>query len=195
MGTYNMKEKPILFSTPMVKAILDGRKTMTRRVMNPQPDIALGIGEVCKHGSDNANEWIKCCCPYQIGIKLWVRETFRYFDDGDLYYKEYFGDSIPVHSDDDPYKWKWTPSIFMPREASRINLEITNIRVEKLQDTSTEDIKAEGWDDRGLLFPNVNTDYKCRNKWFIPLWDLINAKRGYGWDVNPWVFVIEFKRI
>jgi hypothetical protein len=170
-----MKERPILFSTPMVQAILEGRKTQTRRVIKPQPE-PLEDGFMLPLHPD---------CPYgYIGDRLWVRETFAYHHTGRLFYKA----DIPVvcHKN-----WKWKPPIFMPRSASRITLEITDIRVERLQDITRSDIYAEG-----LIVPQEHQeDYKeyLLNAW-IELWDSINAKK-HPWQSNPYVWVVEFKRI
>ena len=163
-----MKERPIIFSTPMVKAILDGRKTQTRRVIKDQPP--LSMRDMFKPKN------LKC--PYgQVGDRLWVRETFKpyncmggfaYKADGDL------STGFP-----------WKPSIHMPRGASRITLEITESRAERLQDISEEDAKAEGV----KCCPNAVSDYKHH---FMILWDSINGKK-YPWDSNPWVWVISFK--
>jgi hypothetical protein len=177
-------DRPILFSTPMVKAILDGRKTMTRRV--------------CK------NAHIPCS-PYQIGMRLWVRETFRYYDgEGD----ETVQQSIEYRADGDPNKkykdLHWKPSIFMPRWASRITLEITNVKVERLQEITEGDAEKEGvqptlWfqptkneDDDLTLSDNIgNISYK---NGFANIWQKINGKK-YPWASNPWVWVIEFERV
>lgn len=199
-----MKERPILFSGEMVRAILDGRKTMTRRVIKVQPpDDAYILGRMVESTAraDRKNEgklhWIKFNdsriissdktyfkCPYgQIGDMLWVRETYIEDTNG-IHYKA-----------DDKFNCAkelggWTPSIFMFREYSRINLEITNIRVERLSDITEEDAKAEGVAKEG------NTVYPYSFKeMFSHLWDSINSKRGFGWDKNPWVWVIEFRRV
>lgn len=162
-----MNEHPIIFSTEMVRAILDGRKTMTRRVIN-HPERYEHIRE-CDF-----------CCPYgQVGDKLWVRESFLIKHDyktpkGFPYYKTNFCDDKIT---------KWKPSIFMPRWASRITLEITGIRVERLQEISEQDAK-----DEGICFYDDNAVDVFRE-----LWDSINAKRGYSWESNPFVWVIEFK--
>lgn len=222
-----MKEYPILFSAPMVRAILNGVKTQTRRVVKPR-----GV-------SDDVTQWLHAMakgvdmlCPYgKPGDVLWVRETFvlaRYDDepkflvdhpiqhnpgDGSEWSEEYWlytyyraTDPAPDLSyeddenDDGEPKCKWRPSIFMPRWASRITLEIVNIRVERVQEITRSDAKAEGasfvwrWDatrkpelhKRGVLNPYIAN--------YSVLWDEINKERGFGWDVNPFVWVIEFKR-
>ena len=195
-----MKEHPILFSTPMVRAILEGRKTQTRRVIQPQPEITFRpIDDKCNEviwsdskrvlsiggGGDVLGACVRELCPYGYrGDHLWVRETW--LQDGDIYlYKADFGKGILS----DSWNGHWKPSIHMPRKASRLTLEIVNIRAERLQDISEEDARAEGagwWQPIG------------KNKTYIldfgMLWNSINSARGYGWDVNPWVWVVEFKR-
>lgn len=140
-----MKERPILFSGEMVRAILEGRKTQTRRVIKPQPDSArnsvfVKSGFETKHGYE-----IKC--PYgQPGDRLWVRETWGLWDtdpkDGPERAKIFYR-ATDENRRDLRYQ-RWRPSIHMPRWASRINLEITNIRIERVQDITEEDAKAEG---------------------------------------------------
>ena len=183
-----MKERPILFSGEMVQAILDGRKTQTRRVIKPQPGIAPGIGPVWK-GSDYCKEWIREC-PYGIhGDRLWVRETWASFKGG-VYYRAEGSNNARIEE-----TVGWRPSIFMPKIISRIWLEITDIRVERVQEISPQDVCREG------IRPTIPGGFEIDEcDWigaqqFKPLWDSINAKRGYGWDMNPWVWVISFRRI
>ena len=168
-----MAEKPILFSEPMIKAILDGRKTMTRRVLNPNK---------LHNGFAFDDPRIACGCPYgKPGDTLWVRETFSVncIDDKiSVFYRADCG------SDGDGAKWK--PSIFMPRKHSRINLHITEVRTERLQAISEADAIAEGIEHD----PHVRTWLK-----FAALWNRINEKRGYGWDANPWVWVVSFEKV
>lgn len=187
-----MKERPIIFSSPMVRAILEGRKTMTRRVINWK-NIAKQSG--CTKGSlawsptfnsfavFNGNNEVDVSlvdCPYgKPGDRLWVRETYRLPDGAPKGWVDY-------RADDSRDGFKWRPSIYMPRRASRIDLEIVSVRVERLQDISNKDIESEGACERACVTHRLS---------FQHLWDSINAKRGYGWDVNPWVWVVEFKRI
>lgn len=168
-----MKEKPIIFSTEMVRAILDGRKTQTRRVIKDK--------YIKSRWHDAEGEHILAVCPYEAGDRLWVRETWvPSFHGLDCLYKadEASNELFPVN--------KWKPSIHMPRWASRINLKITEVRAERINDISTEDCMAEGLEQR---IPYEGFRYRFRR-----LWDSINAKRGYSWESNPWVWVIEFKR-
>lgn len=196
-----MKEHPILFSAPMVKAILEGKKTMTRRVMKPQPDISqmrwngerweMSLGYPLGHDVPLS--------PYgSPGDKLWVRETWFQFIPPHL--QEGAGLSsmkrVWYRADEDcPFEGcKWRPSIFMPRAASRITLEVTGVRVERLQDISHDDALREGVDDADVgAYGFPVTSYAVGN--FHLLWDKINAGRGYSWESNPWVFAVEFKRV
>lgn len=188
-----MKERPILFSAPMVRAILEGRKTMTRRVIKNQCEhIGIGRDESgvfvhrhCEHDTGITR------CPYgQPGDRLWVRETFLYdyfmhentagipdLPDGQFSHRIVYRASNPDHPITVGSE-KWKPSIFMPRKYSRITLEITNVRVERLQDISEEYAKQEG-------FPDVVHFYE--------LWTILNGKES--WRANPWVWVVEFKRV
>ncbi len=200
-----MKERPILFSTPMVQAILDGRKTMTRRVIDFKK-IAKKAG--CSKGtlaySNTFNSWAvvdgngsadMCLvnCPYgQPGDRLWVRETFAVSSSGSIYRADTMLDSCTKGD----ISWKWKPSIFMPRWASRITLEITNVRVERLQDTSEDDARAEGVERFASGWKNY-TDFavvcQTARAAFRTLWESINGPGS--WNANPWVWVVEFRRI
>lgn len=282
-------ERPILFSGPMVRALLDGRKIMTRRVMKPQPIPSDGpffeYSDPALRGvwtneprwdnrdlfwveGDNEHRWRRC--PYgQPGDRLWVRETWT-ADVGHklagytgawwhevpkslrtrrsaemLYYR---ADDSRYHAPSDEVwalqsadelgpevrrsEWepsqedwegvRWQPSIFMPRWASRITLEITNVRVERLQDISPQDALAEGCGEIGDHLPAFPEKYEEwseveRERWragearatyiarcadadnaiaaFSQLWDSINAGRGYSFESNPWVWAISFQPI
>ena len=184
-----MKERPILFSTEMVKAILEGRKTQTRRVLR---DTTEHRGEQYNPAYierwKNDEGWAKICPYGKVGDRLWVRETFC---------DDCIQDPVPhrvcykANRENQPasdFCTKWKPSIFMPRWASRITLEITNIRVERVQDIGVKDALAEG----------VKYDVSVRGgdpvSRYQDLWDSINGEK-YPWSSNPWVWVIEFKRI
>jgi hypothetical protein len=173
-----MKDSPILMSGPMAKAILEDRKTMTRRVVKPQP--ASWVQELSNWYQDGMPE-----CPYGIpGDRLWVRETFsaRRTINGKIH------NDMPVIYRADgglaDASCGWRPSIFMPRWASRITLEITDVRVERLQEITEEDCISEGLK---LLQGGIRSE-------FAVLWDSINGKT-YPWASNPWVFVIAFRRL
>lgn len=190
------KIKPILFSTEMVRAILEGQKTVTRRVLKPQP-----LAEVTTlyrkedtniwrtHGAD---WWYEFRAPSIPGDTLWVRETWSRVETGEYLYK---ADS------EKPLSYLgWRPSIHMPKEAARLFMRVTGVRVERLQDIDVEGCRAEGISDcyktdspvylenlRKMAYPKV----------FAELWDstIKPADRSiYGWEVNPWVWVIGFER-
>ena len=189
-------EKPILFSTEMVKAILDGRKIQTRRVIKPQPDGIIKSSFV-KSGLEDIHGY-EIKCSWNIGMKLWVRETWT-GDDWCGYAYKADGTTLPIDCGEIEFT-RWKPSIYMHRKVSRINLLIKDIRVERIQDISIDDINKEGiacsdcWTE-GTLYNNFPHDDRCGCiNLFFNLWNSINAKRGYGWNVNPWVFVIEFEK-
>ena len=188
-----MKEYPILYTTENVKAILEGRKTQTRRVIKPQPYFENTHFGTRTHlawitSSFRTLEEIAQYCPYgQVGDRLWLRETFCqvcYKKDNvkDVCYKE---DLDVEHMACKLVKF--TPSIHMFRWASRITLEITEIRVQRVQEISDEDVVAEGFEK---VFPVAG--YMSRRLWYKNLWDSINGKK-YPWSTNPWVWAITFK--
>ncbi len=211
----------------MVRTVLDGRKTQTRRVIKRQPDSDeehvgwVGAAAVWRAdgiprplGDSTTNK-----CPYGVpGDRLWVREAHQAVWFSEDYEsgscdewgpivpfpetKEAAGKSLQYRAD---YKndvcstedrgWPWRPSIHMHRWASRITLEVTGVRVERVQDITREDAAAEGVVlSPDTLFPTCNTRDKQREQ-FPRLWNSINAKRGFGWAVNPWVWVVEFKAV
>lgn len=206
-----MKERPILFNTDMVQAILAGRKTQTRRVINPQPHpefLKRGVHSVVPQWpmQDGIRWFMKDGCSELVksavgkpGDRLWVRETFQgpLIDQGGDYpngYEKpefcvYAADGVPrpeFTTVDDETVCRWRPSIHMPRWACRIILEITSVRVERLQDISEADAVAEGFDipeapGQGWKF-NAKHNFKFQ-------WDLIYK----NWKENPWVWVLEFK--
>ena len=200
-----MKERPMLFSGDMVRAILIGQKTQTRRPINPQPAFGChyeinGAHNAALHLSDadGTRRYVPPTgqskdhmlhCPYgQPGDRLWVRETFAYAQDGTVVYR-----ASMVGSPWDAITRRaitWHPSIHMPRWASRITLEITDVYVELVQDIHEEDSIAEGIDPRKLSYLSGE---RAVTK-FSVLWNSIYAARGLGWDVNPWVWVVTFKR-
>ena len=203
-----MKEHPILFSGEMVRAILDGRKTQTRRVIKLQPPEGFrpGFSFFTSPGEyeirDNSGHFSIGKIPYgTIGDRLWVRETWHKHSDDD----DFCTGEIHYRATEICVGTKWIPSIFMPRWASRITLEVVNVRVERVQDICFEDCLSEGCDSGFEHYDgscNHIEDGSCCQGWhygskwnFRYLWDSINAKRGYGWDANPWVWVIEFRRV
>ena len=196
-----MKERPILFNGEMVRAILEGSKTQTRRVMKPQSDKFIW-GRPAYHydlgcyAVDSQDGWKFVNCPYgQPGDRLWCRETWQVHRlDGitgkefpNILYKAdsstrlFINECVWKYNREKP---QWRPPIHMPRWASRITLEINDIRVERLQDISEEDAWAEGCEiDDG------------RMGWlkYRQLWESINGAES--WASSPWVWVIEFKRL
>jgi hypothetical protein len=191
-----MKERPILFSAPMVRAILDGKKWMTRRVVKPQPARQVyqidhteyfAPGEYSDPDVPDYDAEVRC--PYgRPGDRLWVRETWRCADYG----RRHQAQGMVHYRADAESMGAWRPSIFMPRWASRLTLEVTGVRVERIQNISLDDMRAEGVrpnNEASLLWRETLTEN------FRTLWDDINAKRGYSWQANPWVWVIEFKRV
>lgn len=250
-----MKTKRILFQGDMVRAILGGRKTQTRRIVNPQFGPDAEPEEMCavtpegwQTGGHSGRWWDACegndekaifCLYGQPGDLLYVQETwakgwnyggggpvvfYRATGDGWIGSERHppadvmngrFGTSSREPACSAPSNVKWTPSIHMPRWASRLALEITGVRVERVQDISEEDANAEGL--KGLSKDGSLTKYGLPDadglpgnddsgwhwaEWcasprdaFRKLWDSINEPRGYGWDANPWVWVIEFRAI
>ena len=209
-----MKEKPIIFSTNLVKAILAGRKTQTRRVVKPQPvgdfvDYKNNLGYTASKGYFYAgfnNPESPCYykCQYSKNQILWVRETFI---DNYEWYRNNNG-FIDMHENEYLYKansgdlqiatdrnQKWKPSIYMPRKVARLFLKVKNIRIERIQNIKINDVEAEGINIGKYQSEDDFIDLQYGMIEFQELWDSINKKRGYGWDKNPYVFVIEFERI
>ena len=211
-----MTDKPILFSAPMVRAILEGRKSQTRRIIKPQPDAVLD-GEPYWHiGGYRTRVGAKnpFFCPYgQPGDRLWVRETCRAEElPSGLDGVRYLADDcfIPIENTEAAsdawlslaaygqrlsghHKCRKVPAIHMPRWASRITLEITGIRMERLQDISESDAMAEGWARRDDLTSDDEVHREAAREWFMDIWESINGPGS--WCANPWVWVVEFRRI
>lgn len=227
MSTTAVREKPILFSGPMIRAILEGRKTQTRRVFKHNQSFD-GHPEL----DDAVREAAMKLCPYEVGMRLWVRETwgqsidekgtccvcYRADDSARYYLADYGGEGDPVELAGPAVPWqpphKWRPSIFMKRWASRITLEVTDIRAERVRAISAADADAEG---AGM--DSVGDGLQQLNQWakwsvrvarerseprpvvttsegaFAMLWEKLNAKRGYGWETNPWVWAYTFRRL
>lgn len=194
-----MKERPILFSAPMVRAILDGRKTQTRRVILPQPyfveETETQQGEDCmRWRSGDKPDWPgPCDSPYgEPGDRLWVRETFATGIPGCPGGITYRADHFDPRGDGPANPIRWTPSIFMPRGVSRITLEVAEVRVQQLQDITEDDARAEGAETEWRQATHPAKTYRGG---FASLWDAINAGRGFSWGKNPWVRAVTFRDI
>lgn len=189
-----MNVKPILFNTEMVRSILDARKTVTRRVIKHDVDAILNSTYRKEHPEVDDKQIISKICmpPYQPGDILYVRETWAQAAAHTFFYR----------ADKTIQNILWRPSIHMPKEAARIFLKVTNVRVERLQDVTAEQARAEGCDGRcecpssgtyGSL-SCVTRDFSIEK--FETVWNSTIKKSdidSYGWDVNPWVWVIEFE--
>jgi hypothetical protein len=229
-ATVAVRERPLLMSGEMVRAILDGRKTQTRRIMKPQPlwsdrlDCWLWDrkGRGMEKPADAVNDppygfsphnWLDLC-PYGApGDRLWVRETWCRYGASVIYRANYSGDLTPIG---DLIGGPWKPSIHMPRWASRLTLEITDVRVQRVQEITDSDALAEGV-TREYLPPDpdsfhppgsygfvchpgeVGTDakiWRTPQEAFASLWDSRNAKRpGCRWADSPWVWARTFRRV
>ena len=223
-----MSTKPILFNTEMVRAILDGRKNCTRRIVKPQPQGRLcytfaggdcgtwgypsktayeNWGDEYKLPEDITDEELKRRWnpPYHTDDILYVRETWRKGLERYIYRADY-SDTEKFYQDGKEINMKWHPSIHMPKEAARIWLKVTDVRVERLQDITPKGAESEGvgnlfYDDIGYGEKNygteVDTEYGIAKEQFAWLWESTIKKSDldrYGWDANPWVWVIEFER-
>lgn len=231
-----MKARPILFKPDMVNAILEGRKTMTRRIVKPlagagwRPETANGdtlrLGMITSphpkkgkfglfmrreiHPGSGKYEHDLVPCPYGApGDLLWVRETIRLLgghhsvlagnpqSGRDVAYAEYAADGAPVPLDAWPWEKNYLSSIHLPLGLSRLTLEITDVRVERLQDISEADARAEGIVDGGCLNCGEPEPCGCSDPQpdardaFIHLWRSINGEES--WSANPWVWVVEFQ--
>jgi len=198
-----MKERPILFNDEMVRAILDGRKTQTRRPVKPQPghEYYLSLGPTGRgwvwSDGQAGNPCEPHCChemesPFGVaGDRLWVRECWAIGTS--------WAECDYRATNERGYAGKWTPSIHMPRSASRLNLLVKRVWVERVRDISEEDAKAEGVyvhnTDHvyGWTTDDDNTIHTYAKWAFGSLWDGIYASKGYGWDDNPWVWCCEFE--
>lgn len=211
-----MKERPILMSGPNIQPILEGRKTQTRRIVKPQPDLVCEEGKHTKYSWRGgfyalrmypANSMMLDHCPYgQPGDRLWVRETWacrgKHTDSyspleisGNRSHFEIWYAASCIRDGRERFNTdflgKWRPSIFMPRNLSRILLEITDVRVERLQEITPTDAMAEGVEGKGL-----NKDIVPDQGWRMAYRDLWKSINGAGsWDTNPFVWVIEFRRM
>ena len=182
--------KPIIMSTEDVRAVLDGRKTMTRRVIKPRhggdlevhSDIA-GTPRLSERCGDRCRGLIP---PYEVGDVLWVRETFARHNKGVAYKADSDQRKIKI------LKGFWEPPLHMPREDARLFLRVKDVRVERVQDITVVDAGREGFE--GFHHKNPMLGNLPEIVWnFKNEWDSRNAKRGYGWDTNPFCWVIEFE--
>jgi len=199
-----MKKKPIIFSTAMVKAIIAGNKTQTRRIIKKVKDVyghehniddaEIDIDKTGAHiYSKFKNKMFSgyTICPYKIGQILWIRETFTDTWGDDIIYKADGGSAVEAGYSREP---RWKPSIFMPRRAARLFLKVTNIKVERVQDIKLSDMLKEGLKAYSFHPDEGDSESDIANRW-IELWDSINKKRGYGWEINPLVWVYDFEVI
>jgi hypothetical protein len=213
-----VKERPILFSGPMVRALLDGSKTQTRRAVKPQPPAEAKDVFTFHHPDPRTHfygfdgealmDWAQPCPYGETGNRLYVRETWQhsnhpcgpYEDDCIVFYRaDYLDDPLgpDLERSADGIRRQWRPSIHMPRPASRITLEVTGVRVERLQDISDRDCIAEGIglnpsaEGIPMTAPEGETMPRAA---YRALWDSL-AARGADWQANPWVWVVEFKRV
>lgn len=213
-----MKESPIPFKGDMIRAVLSGQKTQTRRPMKPipvYPDAFDGLrreihdGQVHFWASGAELPAHKFRCPYgQPGDRLWVKETFYKYYPSETWPEPkalYKADGITLcDKDSEGKKQRWTTSIHMPRILSRITLEITDIRVERVQNITSDGAIADGaYEVRKVgddiahatwTMDGLDWRYDTPREAFAATWDSLYAARGFGWDVNPWVWVITFKR-
>jgi hypothetical protein len=192
-----MKERPILFQGAMVRALLDGSKTQTRRIAKPRRKPSLLDGWTDGYVLDPGNsDWLMADNPYgQPGDRLWVRETFADIGIGAPNYIHQADANEVARS----LVRRWKPSIHMPRAASRIMLEVVSVRIERLREISEPDARAEGIVDGGCVCcgepepcgcPKPSPDARDA---YVRLWESING--ASSWNANPWVWVVEFRRI
>jgi len=186
-----LSDKPILFSGPMVRALLDGRKTQTRRILKPRKNACLiDGGWTDDYVLDPGNrEWLERHYRFRIGDRLWVKETWQ---SPALCPPQYRATDTERIGHWDPAVGPWKPSIFMPRCASRLTLSVTGARVQRLQEISEDDAKAEGairmvMDDEEKFYERADGTYLCG---FAGIWAHING--ADSWDANPFVCAISF---
>ncbi|WOC33451.1 MULTISPECIES: hypothetical protein [Caproicibacterium] len=185
--------KPILFNTPMVRALLENRKTTTRRVIKPEPEFYIGDWEIVGRNPDQilTDGWGNSLKPvYQVGDILYVRETWCEFPKGRYHFKADYGTERDEEFFQAVSDVKWHPSIHMPHEATRIFLRVVSVKPERLQNTKYFEFLSEG-----LPYRQFERDLRTD---FIVLWDgtIKDSDRDkYSWNANPWVWVIEFERI
>lgn len=211
------KERPILFSAPMVRALLSGTKTQTRRALRVQPPAETRSFHTYHHRDPRPHFWamdggslldFAVPSPYgSVGERLYVRETWQHsnfsfgpFDeDCSVFYRaDYMDDPHGPDGEKSPegrYR-SWKPAIHMPRAASRIDLEITGVRVERLQDISAADAQAEGAPPSHPSIDRISREFGYADfsrSWYAQLWEQING--AGSWAANPWVWCVSFRRI
>lgn len=214
----SMTERPILFNDAMVSAILSGKKSMTRRPVKPQPTSSGDVWdevyykqgkpfEPLFHMKDGCILHCGAKSPFgQPGGRLWVRESTRQFDwSGDLV-AQYCTDDKFVWDVDNPCDWfgknTYKPPMHMPRGWSRIDLLVKRVWVERVQDISRDNVRAEGvpetwgdWDSHPKNLEPHEWDNMRYDEQFAFCWNAIYKKKGFGWAANPWVWCCEFERI
>ena len=190
----------------MVRALLAGTKTQTRRVLRVQPheDLAATVHYDrptggAMWGSIHGDHGV--ACPFgRSGDRLWVRENGWERRGASGTFEPYYYDATETESGqaylrEHAHRFRRRPSIHMPRWACRLVLEVTGVRVERLQGISFTDAKAEGFEPRYDLTELEEVHRDAARDWYMDLWDSLNAKRGYSWSLNPWVWVVEFRRV
>lgn len=207
------RERPMIFSAPMIRALQAGTKTQTRRLAKFRPRaeglnlLFSGLRAGHYHTGTPEQGWVLSSrdgamlwndrtyplkCPHgNVGDRLWVKETWaRLTGNGHRFVYRADGDPPMTCGGTEPVQnMKWTSPLFLPRSLSRFTLELTDVRVERLWDITEEDAKAEGL-QCGHLFGN-----DAHRRSFAHLWDLLNAKRGFPWSANPWIWRISFRRV
>lgn len=192
-----MAIKPILFNTEMVRAILDGRKTCTRRIIKAEKVDNVLNSPTRKSNPDITDaQFIKCLVDmkYEPGDILYVRETW-YKSPSRYMYRANYSNTEQFYTDGKEVNIKWRPSIHMPKEAARIWLQVTDVRVERLQEMTGQDVLKEGLNSH--VHPQASYFDGNQREMFEKLWNSTIKKSDidrYGWDASPWVWVIEFER-
>lgn len=180
----------MLFSAPMVRAILEGRKTMTRRLVKPQPEEGQPLQVACDYWETSEGQFK---CPHPVRSKIWVKETF--YDSSKESKRHPVTYRADTSIDEDLSRdFKWKPSIFMPKQFARIWLEVTAVKVERLRDITPKDVLAEGVDMSPPLDSDLPEGCDSIFKWrYQKLWESINGKGS--WEKNTWVWCYTFRRI
>lgn len=201
-----MADRGIIFSAPMVRALLAGRKTQTRRLLTGGPpgegwhcdraDTPSGYRFVAEGGSPS----LPCKVPHAVGDRLYGREAAAYVGTVDpqwvIYRASGYEAECERHGFDDPpaeSEIRWTPSIHMPRWASRMTLLVRKVRVQRLQDISAEDALAEGHSTDWSLSQDRQVHLDAARDWFMDLWNSLHTKPGERWGDNPWIYALTFE--